>query len=143
MPSEFALKSMNQIHRALMKVSGGRLGWSAGKMPVLELTTTGRKSGQPRTSMLTSPYQDGETMAIVASAGGNDQNPAWFLNLRDDPAVKVRTEAGTVDMTARITSGEERADLWEKITAAHKNYAGYQTKTEREIPVVMIEPVDG
>jgi deazaflavin-dependent oxidoreductase (nitroreductase family) len=143
MPSEFALKSMNQIHRALMKVSGGRLGWSAGKMPVLELTTTGRKSGQPRTSMLTSPYQDGETMAIVASAGGNDQNPAWFLNLRDDPAVKVRTEAGTVDMTARITSGEERADLWENITAAHKNYAGYQTKTEREIPVVMIEPVDG
>ncbi len=81
-------------------------------------------------------------MAVVASAGGNDQHPAWFLNLRDDPSVTVRTKDGTSEMKARITSGEERTDLWQQITAKHKNYAGYQTKTEREIPVVLLETVD-
>ena len=133
---------MNQIHRVLLKVSAGHFGWTAGKMPALELTTTGRKSGQRRSSMLTSPWQDGDTMAVVASAGGNDQHPAWFLNLRDNPSVTVRTKDGTSEMKARITSGEERTDLWQQITAKHKNYAGYQTKTEREIPVVLLETVD-
>ena len=67
MPSDFALKTMNAVHRTILKVSGDRMGWTAGKMPVLELTTTGRKSGQSRTVMLTSPVQDGDTFVIVAS----------------------------------------------------------------------------
>ena len=142
MPSDFALKSMNTIHRTLMKVSGGRIGWTAGKMPVLELTTTGRKSGSPRSIMLTSPWQDGDTMAIVASRGGDDHHPAWYLNLRDEPSVTVRTESGTRSMTARITAGPERDELWKAITAKYKNYADYQSKTDREIPVVVLEPVD-
>jgi len=131
---------MNTVHRTLMTVSGGRIGWTAGKMPVLELTTTGRKSGEQRSTMLTSPWQDGETMAIIASAGGNDAHPAWYLNLEADPSVRVRTEDGERSMTARIATGEERSRLWTEISAKYTNYAGYQKKTDREMPVVLLEP---
>lgn len=141
MPSTFALKTMNTIHRTMMKVSGGKLGWTAGKMPVIELTTTGRKSGQQRSTMLTTPWAEDDKMVIVASAGGNDGHPAWYLNLEADPAVSIRTEDATVQMTARTVTGDERADLWEQITSKYDNYAGYQKKTDREIPVVMLEPV--
>lgn len=141
MPSSFALKTMNTVHRAMMTVSGGRMGWSAAKMPVLELTTTGRKSGQPRSTMLTAPWTDGDTMAIVASAGGNDKHPAWFLNLTAEPSVTVRTKSGTSTMTARTVAGDERTKLWGEITGKYSNYSGYQSKTDREIPVIILEPV--
>src|ERR1700737_5391242 len=92
MPRDLAFKGMNTFHPTLLKLSGGRLGWELGDMPALELTTTGRKSGQPRSVMLTSPYQEGTTIVIVASRGGDDPHPAWFLNLRDNPAVMVKTK---------------------------------------------------
>lgn len=142
MPSDLQLKTMNTIHRGLLKISGGRLGWTAGKMPVFELTTTGRKSGQPRSVMLTSPVQDGDTIVLVASRGGDDHHPAWFLNLRENPEVEVTTKDGTSKMTARIATAEERAELWPKVTGKYKNYAGYQSKTDREIPLVLLDPAD-
>ena len=133
---------MNTVHRTILKLSGGRFGWEASNMPVLELTTTGRKSGQPRAVMLTSPLQEGSTVVIVASRGGDDQNPAWFLNLRDDPHVEVSLKgAPKQPMTARVATPEERARMWPKIVADHKNYAGYQARTEREIPLVLLEPI--
>ncbi len=92
MPSDFVLKTSNRAHRAMIKLSGGRLGWTGANMPVLELTTTGRKSGKPHTVMLTSPWQEGATLVIVASRGGDDRHPAWFLNLRDNPEVEVTTK---------------------------------------------------
>lgn len=141
MPSNFMLKTMNTVHRTIMTFSGGKLGWTAADMPVLELTTTGRKSGQSRSLMLTSPWSDGDSMAIIASAGGNDAHPAWFLNLRDEPSVTVRTESGTKQMTARITEGDERDTIWQAVTAKYKNYAEYQSKTDRQIPVVILEPI--
>ena len=140
MPSDLVMKTMNCVHRTMMTVTGGRIGWTAGKMPVIELTTTGRKSGAARSTMLTTPWQDGDRMAIIASAGGNDKHPAWFLNLRDDPSVTVRTHDGSTKMTARIADGDERQSIWSAVTAKYKNYADYQTKTEREIPVVVLEP---
>jgi deazaflavin-dependent oxidoreductase (nitroreductase family) len=140
MPSDFALKSMNAIHRGLLKISGGRAGWSASNMPVLELTTIGRKSGQPRSVMLTSPIQEGTTLVVVASRGGDDTHPAWFLNLRDNPQVEVAYQGKPAKtMQARVASAEERARLWPLVVADHKNYADYQTKTEREIPLVLLE----
>jgi deazaflavin-dependent oxidoreductase (nitroreductase family) len=143
MPSDLQLKAMNLIHRTLLKLSGGRLGWEAMNMPVLELTTVGRKSGMPRTVMLTSPYQEGSTLVIVASRGGDDEHPAWFLNLRDNPDVEVATKGEPKRrMKASVASPEERARLWPLVTADHKNYAGYQTKTSREIPLVLLEPAD-
>ncbi len=139
MPSNFVLKTANTIHRMVLKVSGGRLGWEAGKMPVVELTTVGRKSGKPRTVMLTSPHQDAGTIVIVASKGGDENHPAWFLNLRDHPEVHVATKDQPKHaLTARIASADERARLWPLITEKYPRYAGYQTKTEREIPLVLL-----
>ena len=94
MPSDFQLKMMNAVHHGLLTISGGRIGWNVAKMPVVELTTTGRKSGQPRTVMLTSPLQEGTTVVVVASRGGDDRHPAWFLNLRDHPDVQVAMKGG-------------------------------------------------
>jgi deazaflavin-dependent oxidoreductase (nitroreductase family) len=139
-PSDFALKTMNGLHRVMMKASGNRLGWTGFNMPVLELTTTGRKSGRPHTVLLTSPLQEGEGVVIVASRGGDDRNPAWFLNLRDNPDVTVKMRGVTRPMKARVADPEERARLWPLVTADHQNYAGYQTKTEREIPLVVLAP---
>jgi deazaflavin-dependent oxidoreductase (nitroreductase family) len=142
MPSDLVLKTMNTLHRGVLKLSGGRMGWNAGSMPVLELTTTGRKSGQPRSVMLTSPIQLESTIVIVASRGGDDQHPAWFLNLRDNPKVEVAFKGAPKEpMTARVASASERADLWPQVTAKYKNYGNYQTKTQREIPLVLLEPL--
>jgi deazaflavin-dependent oxidoreductase (nitroreductase family) len=141
MPSDLVLKTMNTVHRSLLKLTGGRAGWNVSNMPVLELTTTGRKSGQQRSVMLTSPLQDGKSIVVVASRGGDDQSPAWFLNLRDNPDVEVALRGKPKQrMHAHIATSAERARLWPLVTADHKNYAGYQTKTEREIPLVLLQP---
>ena len=142
MPRDETLKVMNAFHRGLLKISGGRLGWRAGGMPVLELTTRGRKSGQPRVVMLTSPLQQGDAIVIVASRGGDDHHPAWFLNLRDDPDVEVAFAGKPKErMRARVATPEEREMLWPRVTETYKRYADYQTKTDREIPLVLLEPV--
>jgi deazaflavin-dependent oxidoreductase (nitroreductase family) len=142
MPRDGTLKVMNAFHRGLLKISGGRLGWRAGGMPVLELTTRGRKSGQPRVVMLTSPLQQADAIVIVASRGGDDQHPAWFLNLRDDPDVEVAFAGKPkARMRARVATPEEREALWPRVTDTYKRYGDYQTKTDREIPLVLLEPV--
>jgi deazaflavin-dependent oxidoreductase (nitroreductase family) len=141
MPSDTVLKTMNALHRAVLKVSFGHLGWNAGSMPALELTTIGRKSGQARSVMLTSPVQEGDTIVVVASRGGDDTHPAWFLNLRDHPEVEVVYKGGAKQkMTAHVADADERARLWPLVIADHKNYADYQTKTDREIPLVLLDP---
>lgn len=141
MPSDVMLKGMNALHRGLLKVSGGRMGWTAAKMPVVELTTTGRKSGQKRTVLLTSPHQDGESVLVVASKGGEDTHPAWFLNLRDDSSVEVAMGGKPASAyTARVLGSDERDQLWGIVTAKYDNYGGYQKKTDREIPLVFLDP---
>jgi deazaflavin-dependent oxidoreductase (nitroreductase family) len=142
-PSDLGLKAMNRVHRIVLGATGGRLGWSASGMPVIELTTTGRRSGQPRSTMLTSPYQEGSTIVVVASRGGDDHHPAWFLNLQDKPEVMVSVGGKPAQpMRADIAGPEERAKLWPLVTADHRNYAGYQRKTTREIPLVLLRPID-
>jgi deazaflavin-dependent oxidoreductase (nitroreductase family) len=87
--------------------------------------------------MLTSPWQEGSTLVVVASRGGDDTHPAWFLNLRDHPDVEVVLQGGPrTKMRARVAGPEERARLWALLTEAHPHYGGYQDKTEREIPLV-------
>jgi deazaflavin-dependent oxidoreductase (nitroreductase family) len=141
MPSDALLKLMNTSHRILLKASFGKIGWKAGSMPVLELTTTGRKSGQKRAVMLTSPIQDGDTVVIVASKGGEDTHPAWYLNLVAEPDVEVALAgAAKRPYTARVATAEERAELWPRVTSSYDNYAGYQRKTDREIPLVLLTP---
>lgn len=139
MPSDFTFKSMNAIHRTLLAVSGGRIGREAQGMPVLELTTTGRRSGAPRTVMLTSPLQEGDAYVVVASRGGDDRHPAWFLNLRDHPQVEVSVRGGPrTPMRASVATPQQRARMWPQIAAQYQNYAGYQRRTQREIPLVLL-----
>jgi deazaflavin-dependent oxidoreductase (nitroreductase family) len=141
MPSDLVLKTMNAVHRAILKVTGNRLGSSLGGMPTLELTTIGRKSGRPHSVMLSSPLQEGDSYVVVASRGGDDVHPAWFLNLRDNPAVEVRPIGKPKQaMRARVATPEERARMWPVIAGKYQNYAGYQTKTDREIPLVLLQP---
>jgi deazaflavin-dependent oxidoreductase (nitroreductase family) len=141
MPSDTVLKLMNRTHRILIATTGGRAGRSFSGMPVLELTTTGRKSGQLRSTLLTSPYQEGDRAYIVASRGGDDHSPAWFLNLRDNPEVTVSIQGGPAQkMLAEVADPDERARVWPLITSKHTNYAEYQKKTQREIPIVVLTP---
>ena len=142
MPNDFGFKAMNAIHHLLLKVSGGRAGWTAMEMPVLELTTKGRKSGRPHSVMLTSPLKEGSALVVVASRGGDDRSPAWFLNLQANPDVQVSLQGKPSQrMHARVATAAERERLWPLVIADHKNYGDYQTKTAREIPLVLLEPV--
>jgi deazaflavin-dependent oxidoreductase (nitroreductase family) len=110
-------------------------------MRVVELTTTGRKSGLPRTVMLTSPLQEGSTIVVVASRGGDDTAPLWLRNIEADPRVEVVFDRQPRrPMSARVATPEERARLWPLVTADHRHYAAYQRKTAREIPLVLLEP---
>jgi deazaflavin-dependent oxidoreductase (nitroreductase family) len=141
MPSDLALKAMNTFHRGLLKVTGGRKGWFVADMPVLELTTIGRTSGRPRSTMLTSPLREGAAVVVVASRGGDPTHPAWFLNLCENPRVEVSLQGKPRQaMTARVATTEERARLWPRITADHQRYADYQERTSREIPLALLEP---
>ena len=141
MPSNVTLKTINVVHRTILKISGGRVGTRTGGMPVVQLTTIGRKSGQPRTVILTSPARVGDAFVVVASRGGDDRHPAWFLNLENDPHVQVAVQgAPSQPMLARAATAQEREELWPQIVAEYTNYAGYQAKTDRVIPLVLLEP---
>jgi deazaflavin-dependent oxidoreductase (nitroreductase family) len=133
-------RQVNHLHRALFKRSGGRIAGKGFGMPVVELVTTGRKSGKRRSTMLTSPVQEGDNVVIVASWGGDDRHPLWYLNLLEDPEVDLTMGGQTRKMRARTASSEERAALWPRVVGAYKGYGQYQTKTEREIPLVILEP---
>ncbi|HEY6698964.1 MAG TPA: nitroreductase family deazaflavin-dependent oxidoreductase [Acidimicrobiales bacterium] len=142
MPSDVFFRGANTIHRTVQKLSGGRFGWDVANMPVLELTTTGRKSGRPRTVLLTSPLRDGDAIVVVASRGGDDHHPAWLVNLRANPDVEVAIgRQPKRPMRARIADPDERARLWPQVVAKYKGYGDYQAKTDREIPLVLLEPV--
>ncbi len=144
MPSDRSLKAMNAIHRVAQRVSGGRMGWHASGMPVLSLTTTGRRTGRRHTVLLTSPVRHGDALVVVASRGGDDQPPAWLLNLQADPAVEVAVQGGAPrPMRARVATDQERDRLWPQVVADHRNYADYQARTSRVIPLVILEDPAG
>ena len=137
---DMMMRVVTGFHKAVFRASNGRLADRGYGMPVLQLTTTGRKSGKRRTTMLTSPVQDSDRMVLVASNGGDDRHTNWFLNLRDDPKVEVTMDGRTRPMRARVASPEEKAELWPRVVAAHGGYAQYQTRTDRDIPLVILEP---
>jgi len=128
------------FHQVLFQATKGRVLGRAGGMAVIMLTTTGRKSGKRRTTMLTSPVLDDERIVVVASYGGDDRHPAWFLNLRADPDVHVTMAGRSRAMRARIADDVEKAELWPQVVAAYHGYAAYQRRTERHIPLVILEP---
>jgi deazaflavin-dependent oxidoreductase (nitroreductase family) len=110
-----------------------------GGMPVMEVVTTGAKSGKTRAVMLTSPLKlDGQPV-IVASKGGDPKSPGWYHNMVAHPEVEVTIKGKTSKMRARVLTPAERAETWPKVEKAYKGYAGYQQKTSREIPLVVLE----
>ncbi|MEO5679814.1 MAG: nitroreductase family deazaflavin-dependent oxidoreductase [Acidimicrobiales bacterium] len=138
-PKEALFKVAKVLHPLLLRMSGGRIGGRVMGMPVVVLTTTGRRSGQPRAAPLTAIEHDGHTY-VVASKGGDDRHPAWYLNLVAHPEVSVQRAGSTEVMVARVLDPQERAAVWPVVTRIFKGYAGYQRRTEREIPVVELVP---
>lgn len=141
MAADRTFKTLNRLHRLTLRFTGGRFGWKLRGMQVVELTTIGRRSGEPRTVMLTSPLSDGEAIIVVASRGGDDHHPAWFVNLCANPNVSVSLKgAQAIPMVARVAGDDQRRALWPRIVAAYRPYASYQEKSSRQIPVVLLEP---
>jgi deazaflavin-dependent oxidoreductase (nitroreductase family) len=136
-------KLMNATHRAVLSVTGGRFPRTLGGMAPVELRTTGRKSGQPRLTMLTSPIHDENRVVLVASKGGDDRHPQWYRNLTANPEVEITIDGSTRTMRARTASPDEKAALWPDIVAAYKGYESYQKRAGRDIPVVICEPAPG
>ena len=138
---DLAARVLSRSHEQIFRMTNGRIGDSGFGMPVLMLATTGRKSGKVRTTMLTSPVQEGDSLVLVASFGGDNRHPAWFLNLRDNPDVEVTMRGSTRKMRARVASSDEKDRLWPKVIAKYRGYAAYQRRTVRDIPLVIIEPI--
>ncbi|MFC8662579.1 nitroreductase family deazaflavin-dependent oxidoreductase [Streptomyces sp. NPDC057199] len=111
-------------------------------LPVIVLTTLGARSGKIRKTPLMRVEHDG-TYAAVASLGGAPKHPVWYHNVVADPRVELQDGGTRQDMTAREVTGEEKAQWWERAVAAYPAYADYQTKTDREIPVFVLEPAAG
>ena len=132
---ESIFRVMNTGHVKWYQAMGGKF---AGKHLLL-LTTTGRKSGHERTVPLRL-IEHGENLLVAGSAGGAPRHPGWYHNLKADPAVTVQVGKKVEDRTARVAEGAERDRLWQMFVDADKRFASYQKKTDRLIPVVVLEP---
>ena len=122
------------------RLSGGRVGGKfRGGVPVMLLTTIGRKSGRHRTAPLLYLRNDDDVI-VVASQAGMSRHPVWFLNLEANPEVEVEIGSERTKMIARRASDPEKAGLWPKLVAMYPDYGQYQRRTEREIPVVILSP---
>jgi deazaflavin-dependent oxidoreductase (nitroreductase family) len=127
-----------QDHVDRYKATDGEEGYEWRGTQTLLLTTTGRRSGEPRTTpLIFAPV--GEDYAIVASKGGSDAPPAWYLNLSEEPTVEVQIKGDVFKARARTASSEERAEIWPTMTSEWPAYDEYQASTEREIPIVLLE----
>jgi deazaflavin-dependent oxidoreductase (nitroreductase family) len=138
--TEFVMKWMSRVNTFLYRRSGGEgLGGTFQKSPVALLTTTGRKSGQPRVSPVLY-MRDGDRVILVASKGGSAKNPMWYLNLKANPKVQVQIKKEVLNLTARDATEEERAKYWPQLVQMYPAFDDYQSWTDRKIPVIVCEP---
>ena len=141
-PPRPLVKAATALALLAYRASGGRIGGRFGRASVLLLTTTGRRTGKRRTSPLVY-LEDGDALVLIASFGGADVHPAWYLNLVASPEVEVRVRGGAPrQMQARVAGAEERERLWPMVVEMWGGYARYQAKTAREIPLVILERPD-
>jgi F420H(2)-dependent quinone reductase len=126
------------LHIQLIRRTGGRVGGHMFKRPMILLTTTGRISGQPRVTPLLC-HPDRDRYLLIGSNGGDDRDPQWVQNLQANPDATIELEGETIPVRATIATPEEKKVLWLKATAAYKGYDGYQRRTDRDIPVVILE----
>ena len=137
------LRQLMKGHATIYRVTGGHVGHRFPfAPPTLLLDHVGAKSGTKRTTPLTY-LADGDDLVLVASKGGNPKHPAWFHNLRAHPDVTVQVGSRRLPVRARVATPEERMRLWPKVVEMYGGYAGYQRRTKREIPLIILEPRDG
>jgi F420H(2)-dependent quinone reductase len=128
-------------HTFIYRASGGLIGHRVpGAPPTLLLEHVGAKSGQKRISPLTYTLGDGDDLVLVASKGGYPKNPAWFHNLKANPDTVVQVGREKRSVHARVATSEEREKLWPRVVENYSGYADYQKRTDREIPLVILEP---
>ena len=128
------------VHQWLYDATDGRIGRSIGGRPMLLLRHVGRKTGQERTSALLY-VPDGNNYAVIASKGGDPKHPGWFHNITAKPDVEIQVGRKRIPVRARVAEGEERARIWAKANEVNKGgYDTYQKRTDRKIPVVVLEP---
>ena len=130
---------VGKLNVPLYRWSRGRIGGRVGQGPVLLLTTTGRKSGEPRTAPVLY-LADGERYVVINTNAGNAKTPAWSLNLRADRDAEVEVRGKRIKVRARIADGEERADLWRRHMEQYSGWDYYESKLDREISVFVLEP---
>jgi F420H(2)-dependent quinone reductase len=131
------LKLATAVHRTLYRRTGGRLGGRLAGCPILLLTTTGRRTGKQRTTPLLY-LADGDRLVLVASKGGDDRSPVWYRNLEANPEVKVQAGPHVRRMRAATASGADREELWPRVVRMYAPYDTYQSKTRRQIPLVIL-----
>ncbi len=125
----------------LYEASGGLKGTTMRDMPVIVLTSIGAKSGKLRKTALMRVEHDGE-YGVVASLGGAPNNPVWYYNLKKNPHVELQDGPVKHDYQAREVTGDEKAEWWKRAVAAYPDYADYQTKTDRQIPLFVLTAID-
>ena len=128
-----------KLNTPLYRLSGGRVGGRVGRGPVLLLTTTGRRSRQPRTTPVLY-LADGDRFVVINTNAGNAKTPAWSLNLRADPDAEVEVGRKRAKVRARLAEGEERADLWRRHMEQYSGWDYYESKLDREPAVFVLEP---
>ena len=135
-----AVRRWSLVHAMVYRLSGGRLGDRLVDNDILLLTTRGHVTGEPHTVPLLY-LRDGERLVMIASYGGRAENPTWYRNLVAEPSVEVHIRGATTSMRGRTANDSERARWWPQIEDAYDGYREYQSRTERIIPVVFLEPV--
>jgi F420H(2)-dependent quinone reductase len=135
------VRRISGIHRLVYRTTGGVIGRRLVNNDILLLTTTGRRTGRPHTVPLLY-LGEGERLVVVASFGGRDQHPAWYLNLVANPLVRVQISARSFAARATTAGLADRTSWWPRIVDAYQGYARYQARTGRQIPVVFLDPVD-
>ena len=132
-------KWLSRLHSGLYRATGGSIGRRLVDNDMLLLTTSGRASGRPHTVPLLY-LRDGETLVVFASWGGRDRHPEWYLNLVAECRAHVRVRGDVWEVGARTAEGEERERWWTAAQIAYSGYTTYQSRTDRQIPVVMLDP---
>lgn len=136
---DWALRGVGKMNVPLYRLSRGRIGGKIGGAPVLLLTTTGRRSGEPRTAPVIY-MRDGAALVVIGSNAGNEKPPAWALNLVATPDAEVEVGADRSSVRARIAEGDERADLWRRMSERYPGFDDYVERTDRPINVFVLEP---
>ena len=130
-------KHLSTLHTLIYRATQGVIGRRLVKNDMLLLTTVGRRTDKPHTVPLLY-LRDADNLAVVASWGGRNNHPEWYLNLTAEPRVRVQIRGQRMEMTARTASAEERGRLWPQVLTAYDGYANYQSRTDREIPIVIL-----